>query len=846
VPKKASAIGVFFCDCGGKLSGKIDFSQLTNFASELKNVKAVMRHTFLCGNEGQDEIKTAIKDGVEKVVIGACSPKLYERYFMQLIEESGLNPYFLEMANLREQCAWAHDKNPAVNEKAKRVISAAVENVRNAKAINVKDFTVKKSVLVIGGGVAGLQAAIDIADFGYEVNLIERAPVVGGNALKLGIAFPTDDGAFCISSPNYLRGIRKCFYRAGLLQHPNVKLKVLSQVEEIKGSFGNFEVKISSKPRGVHERLCINCGKCVEVCPVEVEDAMNYGLNQRKAIYLPHPNAVPPVYIVDWKNCINCGKCVDVCPTKAINLADKRTKSTIRVGAIIVATGFQEYNPSDIKQYRYSPYKDVVTQLQLARILDPYGSSQGNLVKPSDGTLPKTIVMIQCVGSRDINANSYCSKICCTIALKHAILIKEKHAPDTDIYVCYMDIRTLGKNYEDYFTKARELGVKFIRGKPSEIIKDLQTGKLLVEVEDLFLNKPLELEADLVVLSTGMIPSSGNKILVETLGIELGDNGFIKEVYPKLRPIETLIKGIYVCGGAQGPKDIPESITQAEATAFRAILDLSKSKYSKDMDIAYVEEDDCDGCKLCIDTCPYNALQMVDVKGKGLRSDSIVEIDAIRCERCGACVGKCPTGALQLRHYTDDQILAQLHELLVKGTDSMTQNVIAFCCNECGYAAVDMAGMAAMTYPPNVFTLRIPCLGWVSPYYIFKAFEQGADGILLVGCMSGNCQQIRGNSHAEKVVKFSKNILNEIGLSSNRLKMIPICAANPQEFSEVAISFVNEVTKLGSILKSKSIETDLTEAALNIREGKIDLENDVNKMDSSSIQPDLSRKNTTG
>ncbi len=839
--KKDSAIGVFLCDCGGKISDKIDFSQLTNFSSELKNVKTIVRHEFLCGNEGQDIIKTAIKDGVEKVVIGACSPKLYEKFFMQLIEENGLNPYFLEMANLREQCAWAHDGEPAVNEKAKRVISAAVENVRKAKAINAKEFTVEKSVLVIGGGIAGLQAAIDIADFGYKVNLIERAPVVGGNALKIGIAFPTDDGAFCISSPDYLRGIRKCFYRAGLLQHPNINLQVLSQVEEIKGSFGNFEVTISSQPRGVQERLCINCGKCVDICTVEVTDAMNYGFNPRKAIYLPHPNAVPPAYIIDWKNCNKCGKCVEMCPTKAINLSDKKRKSTVRVGAIIIATGFQEYNPSDIKPYKYGLYKDVITQLQLAKILDPYGLSKGELVKPSDGTNPKTIVMIQCVGSRDINANSYCSKICCTIALKHAILIKEKRAPDAEIYICYMDIRTLGKNYEDYFSKARELGVKFIRGKPSEIIKDLRTGELSVEVEDIFLGKTLELEADLIVLSTGMIPSSDNKALAETLGIELGENGFVKEVYPKLKPIETLIKGIYVCGGAQGPKDIPESIIQAQAAAFRTILAFSKSNYSKDMDIAYVEENDCDGCKLCIDVCPYNALQMVDVKEKGLRSDSIVEVDAIRCERCGACAGKCPTGALQLRHYTDDQILAQLHELLSRETGSMTHKVIAFCCNECGYAAVDMAGMAGMTYPPNVFTLRIPCLGWVSPYYLFKAFEQGADGILLVGCISGNCQQVRGNIHAEKVVSFAKDILNEIGLSGNRLKMVPVCAANPQEFSEVAISFVDEVRKLGSI-KSDSIETDLKKTAINIREGKIDIEVDRNKMDSSKIQPDPTRK----
>ena len=838
---KNSDIGVFLCDCGGKISSTIDFSQLSNHASVLKDVKTVKSHGFLCGDEGRNEIKAVIKDGVERVVIGACSPKLYEKFFMQLLEESGVNPYFLEMANLREQCALVHNGMPAVNEKAKRMVSAAVENVRRAKEITSNEFKIEKSVLVVGGGVAGLQAAIDIADFGYEVNLIERAPVVGGNALKLGVAFPTDDGAFCISSPDYLRGIRKCFYRAGLLQHPHIKVQTLSNVEEIDGSFGNFNAKISTQPRGVKERLCINCSKCVDVCPVDVADEMNYGENTRKAIYLPHPNAVPPVYVIDWKNCNQCGKCVEICPTKAVDLSEEKKESTIKAGVIIIATGFLEYDPSAIKPYKHGLYKDVITQLQLARILDTNGSSKGELVKPSDGTTPKTIVMMQCVGSRDINANPYCSKICCTIALKHAIHIKEKHGPDIDVYICYMDIRTLGKNYEDYYTKARELGVKFIRGKPSEVVKDLKTGKLIVEVEDTFLNKPLELDADLIVLSAGMVPSAGNKELAETLGVELGENGFIKEVYPKLRPIDTLIKGIYVCGGAQGPKDIPESITQAEATAFRAILDLSKTNYSKDMDIAYVEEDDCDGCKLCVDACPYDALQMVDVKGKGLRSDSIVEVDAIRCERCGACAGRCPTGALQLRHHTDDQVLAQIHELLSKNTDSISPKVIAFCCNECGYATVDMAGMAGVTYPTNVFTLRIPCLGWVSPYYIFKAFEQGADGILLVGCISGNCQQVRGNIYADKVVNFAKDILDEIGLSGSRLKMTPVCATNPSEFSEAAISLVDEVRKLGPILKSDSIEADLAKTATDIREGKIEAKIDVTKTDSSTIQPDSSK-----
>ena len=804
MPEKALAVGVFLCDCGGEISRVIDFSKYAEFASNLEHVKFVKRHSFLCGKEGRDEVSNAIRNGADRIVIAACSPKLYETLFRRCLTDGGLDPYFLEMANIREQCAWPHVDDPqGANEKANRLIAAAVEKVSRTTAIERKSFQISKSVLIIGAGVAGLQAAIDIADFGYEVHLIEKAPIIGGNALKLGLAFPTDDGAFCMSSPSSLRGIRKCFYRASLLQHPNMKLYTLSDVKEVNGSVGNFRVKILSRPRGVQEGLCINCGKCIDVCPVNVDDEMNYGLSKRKAIYLPHPNAVPPVYIVDWKNCNKCGECVNTCPTKAINLADEAKESTLQVGAIIVANGFQEYDPSGIKQYRYGVYEDVITQLQLARILDPFGPTGGKLVRPSDGKLPERIVMIQCVGSRDTNTNSYCSKVCCTIALKHAILIKEERAPDAEIYICYMDIRTTGKDSEEYFSKAREAGINFIRGKPSSILEDPVSDKLIVAVEDTLLDTPLEIEADMVVLSVAMTPTTGSEALAETLGIEVGDDGFMKEIYAKLKPVETKVKGIYVCGGTQGPKDIPESITQAEASALKAVFDLSREKIEKDMDIAYIKEEDCDGCEVCVEACPYDAIQMVEIERKESPVTSVARIDEVKCERCGTCASRCPTGAIQLQRYTDDQVLNQLSGLLLKSDSSTSQKIVAFCCDECGYATVDLTGMGGMAYPASVLPIRVPCLGWVSLYQIFKALEYGAGGVLLVGCMPDKCQHLKGNISAEKVVAFAKNILDEIGLNSDRLKMISVCAADPLEFTKAAESLVNDVNKLGPIMKSK-------------------------------------------
>lgn len=799
---KALDIGVFLCDCGEEISRTIDFAQLIKFTSRLENVKFVKRHSFLCGDDGRSKINAAIRDGAERIVIAACSPKLYENLFRRCSTDGGLNPYFLEMANIREQCALPHRNDPpGANEKAKRLVAAAVAKARKVTAIEKKEFPIDRSVLVIGAGVAGLQAAIDVADFGYKVHLIERASIIGGNALKLGLAFPTDDGAFCISSPSTLSGIRKCFYRAGLMQHPNIKLYTLSEIKEVKGSLGNFDVKILSHPRGVLENLCINCGKCAEVCPVDVDDEMGYGLSKRKAIYIPHPNAVPPVYVIDWEKCTKCEKCVEICPTNAVNLNGRERETRTRTGAIIVATGFQEYDPSGIKQYRFGVHKNVITQLQLARILDPYGPTGGMLVRPSDGEVPRRIVMIQCVGSRDTATNPYCSRICCTLALKHAILINERMR-DAEVYVCYMDIRTPGKDYEGYFTKAREKGINFIRGKPSTILKDPLSDNLIVKVEDTLLDTPLEIEADMVVLSVGMRPTSGSENLAKILGIEVGADGFFKEVYSKLRPVETKVKGIYVCGGAQGPKDIPESVTQAEASAFRAILNLSKDRFEKEMDIAYVREDDCDGCKLCVEVCPFDAIEMVQVKGDKNSVTEVARIDAVRCDRCGMCANRCPTGAIQLRHYTDDQVLSQLHELLSKNGGSMSPKIAAFCCDECGYATVDLAGMGGMTYPSSVLPVRVPCIGWVSLYQIFKALEYGADGILLVGCMLENCQHLKGAIYAEKVVKFAKSILDEIGLNGNRLEMVTVCAADPLKFSNAAESLVKEVKRLGPVVKA--------------------------------------------
>ncbi len=593
------------------------------------------------------------------------------------------------------------------------------------------------------------------------------------------------------------------------MQNPNLKIQTLTEASDVKGSFGNFEVKTVTQPRGVKPNLCTNCGKCSEVCPVTVANDFNYGMSQRKAIYLPYPNSVPPVYAIDFKTCTRCGKCVEACPSHAVDLDEKAFEQTQKVGSIVLATGFQEFDPSVIKQYKYNVAKDVITQLQLSRILDPFGPTNGALVKPSDGQPAKSVTIIQCVGSRDVSTNAYCSKVCCMFGLKHAIQIKQKY-PNVEVYFCYMDIRTPGKGYEEYFTKARDLGVIFVRGKPSEINRDPSTGKLVVDVEDTFLNRPLEIESDLVALSVALRPSEGTSKLAGLLGVNVDSDGFVQELYSKLKQVETNVHGIYVCGAVQSPKDIPESVTQGQAVALQVISDLKAATFQKRMDVAFVDEDKCDGCKVCVDVCPYSAPKMVEVTTKDGKVASVARIDEVKCNKCGTCSSRCPTGAIQLKNYSDDQVFNQLSTLLSKTGTTLSPRIVAFCCDECGYAAVDMAGMGGKKYASSILPVRVPCLGWVSLYQIFKAFEFGADGVLLTGCIVNNCHHMKGAQSAQKVVTFAKEILDGIGLGSGRLEMVNLCAAEPSKFLKVAETLKENISALGPLKKQNvNVQVDL-------------------------------------
>jgi len=575
---KEKRIGIFICHCGKNIAGGVDIKALLETSRKLEGVVFVTDNKFSCSEEGQIAIQDAIKDNdLNRIIVIACDPSLHLLTFQHCGKKMGIDPAFVDLIDIRK---WTMFGSPnKVDEKealinSKRLIEQAAKRMRLKRIVPKVSVEVNQSVLVIGGGVAGLEASLDLADKGYKVHLIERLPTIGGKMALLYKVFPTNDCAPCILAP-------KTAY-ANI--HPNINLLTNSEVANVEGHIGNFSVVVNQKPRYVDEKKCTGCGLCIEKCPTKViDDEYSRGIGERKAIYIPYDQAIPRKAVIDSQNCLYfqkdaCRLCEKVCPAQAIDFKQEPKAIELKVGAIIVATGFDEYNPDQKVEYGYRRYGNVITQFQLARLLDIDGPTKGKLLRPTDKREPRSIAMIQCVGSRDENANGYCSSVCCMYALKHAQIIKEMILPDSQIYISYIDIRTAGKGFEEYYRRTREIGINFIHGRPSEVIENNKTKNLILKVEDSDMGEFVELEANLVVLSCATVPSQGTKQLAGLLGVNLDANGFFKELHPKLRPVETNIRGIYICGSAQGPKDIPDSIIQAKAAASCADSELRKGE----------------------------------------------------------------------------------------------------------------------------------------------------------------------------------------------------------------------------------------------------------------------------
>ena len=652
-------VGVYVCHCGLNIAGTVDCKTVSEYAKTLPNVVIARDHKYICSDSGQEQIKKDIKElNLNRVIVASCSPRMHEPTFRNVLEETGLNPYLFEMVNIREQCSWVHlDQHEKATQKAKELVRMAVARAQLLEPLEIKEVDALKSVLVIGGGVSGIQAALDLAEQGFKVFLVEKEPTVGGHMAQLDKTFPTMDCSICILAPKMVDAAK----------HPNITLLTNSEVQDVSGIVGTFHVKVLKKPRFVDEKKCVGCGVCATKCPVKRPNAFDMGLGTRKAIYVPFPQSVPLVYNIEKEHCLYftkgiCRACEKFCEAKAVNFDQKEETIELDVGAIIVAVGFDPYDPSPLKEYGYGVYKNVITSLELERLLNASGPTEGKLKIPSDGEEPNRIAFIQCVGSRDERTgHPYCSNVCCMAAIKQAVLMKEKH-PEYEIYIFYNDIRAVGKGFEEFYRRARESWVNFVKGIPSEIVEDPETRNLTVRAVDLGLGKMIELEVDIAVLSISLVPPKSLEALTRILPIPRGPDGFLLEAHPKLRPVDTPTMGVFLAGACQGPKDIPASVAQAKAAASSAAALLSKGKIRVESSVAFVNEDNCSGCRICEPLCKYDAIEVKE-SSKGKPTALVSEV---ACTGCGVCASACPTKAITLRHFTDQQLLAQVKAALFK------------------------------------------------------------------------------------------------------------------------------------------------------------------------------------
>ena len=658
-------IGVFVCHCGTNIAGTVDVGTVAQTLGKEPGVVVATDYQYMCSEAGQNLIKDAVKEhNLTNVVICSCSPRMHEATFRKAAASVGLNPYMVEVANIREQCSWIHKDKEEATRKAIVLGRTAIAKVRLNAPLTAGETPVTKRALVIGGGIAGIQSALDIADAGFEVDIVEKQPTIGGKMTQIDKTFPTLDCAACILTPKMV----------DCAQNEKIRIYSYSEVDEVSGFVGNFTVKIRRKARYVDETKCTGCGICTEKCPQrKVPNEFNLGMNNRSAVYIPFAQAVPKVAVIDADHCMmlksgKCGVCSKVCGAGAIDYKQKDEIVENQYGAIVVATG---YNPIRLDQYdefAYAQSKDVVTSLEFERLTNAAGPTNGTLLRPSDGRHPKTIVFVQCVGSRESppcskGGKEYCSKICCMYTAKHAMLTREKY-PDTDVYVFYIDVRTPGKNFDEFYRRAVEqYGVHYIKGMVGKV-SPMPDGTLEVQGSDLIENRQLRISADLVVLAAAIEPDKSARPLATMLTASMDTNDFFTEAHPKLRPVESPTAGVFLSGACQGPKDIPETVAQAGAAASKVIGLLSKDKLSGNPCIAHPDELMCNGCSSCEKVCPYGAITYTDKEFRGPNRTTLIRrvasVNEAVCQGCVACTVACPSGAMDLRGFSNSQIMAEV------------------------------------------------------------------------------------------------------------------------------------------------------------------------------------------
>jgi heterodisulfide reductase subunit A len=661
-----SKIGVYVCHCGLNISGILDVEKVANCAKNLQGVAISKHYPYMCSEPGQRMIRDDIKtQRLNRIVIAACSPRMHEETFRKAATEAGLNPYLVEIVNLREHVSWPHAEEP--NEatlKAIALVRMGVAHVKLLRPLKKKKVNVEKSVLVVGGGIAGIQASLDLANAGLKVYLVEKTPSIGGRMAQLDKTFPTLDCSACILTPKMV----------DLAKHQNIKLFTNSEIERVSGFVGNYEVTVQKNPRFVDEAKCVGCELCTQVCPVKVANRFDENLSETRAISIYSPHAVPRVAAINPNYCLRlktknktvCGKCEETCEAKAIDFEQQPEIVRLKVGSVIVAVGSEVFDASKMREFSYGRFPNVISNIEFERISNASGPTGGKILNPRSGKLPNSLVFVQCVGSRDKRFNEYCCRVGCMISLKQAVLAREKLGKDVNIYICYNDLRAFGKGYEEFYQRARLMGINFIAGIPSDI-RRLSDNSLYFDVFESGTNKLVELHADLVVLANCLVARKDTEKIGKLFHVLRSADGFLLEAHPKLRPLECSTPGIFLAGTCQSPKDIPDTVSQASGAAAKVVNLLSSGEIELEPLKAIVDEDLCGGCRICEPLCPFLAIETKSKRKKGAEGLTAKVVEAM-CQGCGLCGAGCPTGAIRIQQYSDNQVLAQVDAALVRAS----------------------------------------------------------------------------------------------------------------------------------------------------------------------------------
>ncbi len=649
-------IGVFVCHCGINIAQNVDVKALTEYSSHLNGVVVAKEYKYMCSDVGATLIKDTIKEfKLDGVVIASCSPRMHEHTFRRVANDGGVNPYRVEISNIREQCSWAHSNKEQATEKAKYLVRSAVSKALSLEPLQPSTLKVIPEALVIGGGIAGIQTSLDLANDGFKVHLVERDPSIGGHMAQLDKTFPTLDCSSCILTPKMME----------VAHHENIELLTYAEIASIEGSIGNYTVKIKKKPRYVDMDKCTGCGDCATACRLKdrIVSEFNQGMGKRGAAYMPFPQAVPLKYVIDDKKCLflTKGKCGDeplckkACAQQAIAFDQKEEIIERKVGAIVIATGYDVMDPALVYEYGYDQSPDVITTLEMERLISSSGPTKGEILRPSNQQKPKSVTFILCVGSRDETQCTWCCRIGCMTALKQVYLLREKLGEEIEINVCYNDLRSFGKGYEEFYRKVRGLHTNMFRGHPSEVRP--MKENLKIDIFDTTTNKLFEIKTDLVILVPAMMPRSDATEFSRLLHLTLSGDGFFLEAHPKLRPVDTFVNGIFIAGCCQGPKDIQDTVSQGSAAASRAATILSQEELEIDPLIAMVDEEVCTGCGICVEVCPYEARTLNERK-------RIAEVNDALCAGCGGCIAACPSNASTHKNFTKKQLMNMVDDIM--------------------------------------------------------------------------------------------------------------------------------------------------------------------------------------